>query len=187
MERATLIRVFNTLTRRKEDFVPVEAGLVKIYTCGPTVYRYAHIGNLRSYLMADWLRRLLEVQGYSVKHVKNITDVGHMRQDMVERGEDKVIAAALAEGRTPEQIAAHYTEAFMADEAKLNILPAHEFPHATNNVPEMVDLTKMLVDGGFGCVVVGNVYFGVGRFSEYGKIWVQETAGLEAGRVGEHA
>ena len=100
MQRATPIRVFNTLTRRKEDFVPVEAGLVKIYTCGPTVYRYAHIGNLRSYLMADWLRRLLEAQGYSVKHVKNITDVGHMRQDMLERGEDKVISAALAEGKT---------------------------------------------------------------------------------------
>ena len=98
MQRATPIRVFNTLTRRKEDFVPVEAGLVKIYTCGPTVYRYAHIGNLRSYLMADWLRRLLEAQGYSVKHVKNITDVGHMRQDMLERGEDKVCPTTLLAG-----------------------------------------------------------------------------------------
>ena len=85
MQRATHIRVYNTLTRRKEDFSPVEPGRVRIYTCGPTVYRYAHIGNLRSYLMADWLRRLLEAQGYRVKHVKNITDVGHMRQDMVER------------------------------------------------------------------------------------------------------
>jgi len=181
MQRATPIRVFNTLTRRKEDFFPVAAGRVTIYTCGPTVYRYAHIGNLRSYLMADWLRRLLEARGYRVKHVKNITDVGHMRQDMVERGEDKVIAAALAEGKTPEQIAAHYTDAFMADEAKLNILPAHEFPHATTNVPEMVDLTKMLVDRGYGYVVDGNVYFEVARFSEYGKLSRQQSAGLEEG------
>ncbi|TMB69996.1 MAG: cysteine--tRNA ligase [Chloroflexi bacterium] len=181
MQRATPIRAFNTLTRHKEDFVPVEAGRVKMYTCGPTVYRYAHLGNLRSYLMADWLRRLLEEQGYSVKHVKNITDVGHMRQDMVERGEDKVISAALAEGKTPEQIAAHYTEVFMADESKLNILRAHEFPHATTNVPEMIDLTKMLVDRGYGYVVDGNVYFEVGRFSEYGKLSRQQSAGLEEG------
>jgi cysteinyl-tRNA synthetase len=181
MLRARPIRVFNTLTRRKEDFLPVESGRVKMYTCGPTVYRYAHIGNLRSYLMADWLRRLLESQGYRVKHVKNITDVGHMRQDMVERGEDKVISAALAEGKTPEQIAAHYTEAFMADEAKLNILPAHEFPQATTNVPEMVDLTKILVDRGFGYVVDGNVYFEVGRFAEYGKLSRQQAAGLVEG------
>jgi len=181
MQRATHISVYNTLTRRKEDFSPVEPGRVKMYTCGPTVYRYAHIGNLRSYLMADWLRRLLEVQGYRVKHVKNITDVGHMRQDMVERGEDKVIAAALAEGRTPEQIAAHYTEAFMGDEAKLNILPAHEFPRATTNVPEMVDLTRTLVDRGYAYAVEGNVYFEVSRFSEYGKLSRQQSAGLEEG------
>src|SRR5439155_25246554 len=132
-----------------------------------TVYRYAHIGNLRSYLMADWLRRLLEAQGYSVKHVKNITDVGHMRQDMLERGEDKMISAALAEGKTPEQIAAHYTEEYMADQSQLNILPAHEFPHATTNVPEMVDLTKMLDDGDYGYVDDGNVYLEVRRSSEY--------------------
>src|SRR5437870_13258959 len=110
MQRATHISVYNTLTRRKEDFSPVEPGRVKMYTCGPTVYRYAHIGNLRSYLMADWLRRLLEAKGYRVKHVTHITDVGHMRQDMVERCEDKVNAAALAEGRTTEQIAARYAE-----------------------------------------------------------------------------
>jgi cysteinyl-tRNA synthetase len=181
MQRTSPIRVFNTLTRRKEDFVPVDAGRVKIYTCGPTVYRYAHIGNLRSYLMADWLRRLLEAKGYSVRQVKNITDVGHMRQDMVERGEDKVISAALAEGKTPAEISAHYTDAFMADEAKLNILPAQEFPHATTNVPEMVDLTKVLVDRGFGYVVDGNVYFEVGRFSDYGKLSRQQSAGLEEG------
>jgi cysteinyl-tRNA synthetase len=94
MKRDTPLRFYDTLSRSKQDFRPVAPGQVTVYSCGPTVYRYAHIGNLRSYLMADWLRRLLEVQGYTVKHVKNITDVGHMRQDMLERGEDKVIAAA---------------------------------------------------------------------------------------------
>src|SRR3990170_8933444 len=83
--------IFNTLSRGKEPFAPAEAGPVKIYTCGPTVYRYAHIGNMRAYLLADWLRRFLEAQGYRVTQVKNITDVGHMRQEMLERGEDKVI------------------------------------------------------------------------------------------------
>ncbi len=181
MQRDMPIRVYNTLTRRKEEFSPVEPGRVKIYTCGPTVYRYAHIGNLRSYLMADWLRRLLEAQGYRVKQVKNITDVGHMRQDVLDRGEDKVIAAALAEGKTPAQIAAHYTEAFMADEAKLHILPAHEFPRATGEVSEMVDLTKTLVDREFAYVVNGNVYFEVGRFPGYGKLSRQQSEGLEEG------
>ncbi|HEV8573732.1 MAG TPA: cysteine--tRNA ligase [Dehalococcoidia bacterium] len=179
MWREGSLRFNNTLTRSKEPFKPIEPGRVQIYTCGPTVYRYAHIGNLRSYLMADWLRRLLEAQGYRVKQVKNITDVGHMRQDMLERGEDKVIAAALAEGKSPAQIAEHYTEAFMEDERKLNILPAHEFPRATTNVAEMVELTERLVDKGFAYAVNGNVYFEVGRFPGYGKLSRQQAEGLE--------
>ncbi len=177
----TPLRIFNTLTRRKEPFAALEPGRVKMYTCGPTVYRYAHIGNLRSYLMADWLRRFLEAQGYRVAHVKNITDVGHMRQDVVERGEDKVIAAALAEGKSPQEIAQFYTDAFLRDEAKLNILPATEFPRATDNVSEMVDLTRTLVDKGFAYVAEGNVYFEVGRFPDYGKLSGQQAAGLAEG------
>src|SRR5919108_5034675 len=149
MKREPPLRFYDTLGRSKQEFHPFDPGRVTIYTCGPTVYRYAHIGNLRSYLMADWLRRLLEARGYTVTHVKNITDVGHMRQDVLERGEDKVIAAALAEGKSPAQIADHYTAAFLRDEAKLNILPAHEFPRATENIPEMVDLTETLVNKGF--------------------------------------
>ena len=94
------MRLFNTLTKRVEELHPLEPGVVRMYTCGPTVYRYAHIGNLRFYLMADWIRRVLENQALQVIHVKNITDVGHMRQEMLERGEDKVIAAAQAEGKT---------------------------------------------------------------------------------------
>jgi cysteinyl-tRNA synthetase len=179
--RAAPLRVFNTLSRRKEAFTPLEPGRVKIYTCGPTVYRHAHIGNLRSYLMADWLRRFLEAQGYSVAHVKNITDVGHMRQDVLERGEDKVIAAALAEGKSPQEIAQFYTDAFLRDEAKLNISPAHEFPRATDNVPEMAGLTKTLVDSKHAYEMQGNVYFDVASFPGYGKLSGQQAAGLEEG------
>src|SRR5712692_10229404 len=179
--RDTPLRVFNTLTRRKEQFAPLEHGRVKLYTCGPTVYRFAHIGNLRSYLMADWLRRFLEAQGYSVAHVKNITDVGHMRQDVLERGEDKVITAALAEGKSPQEIAQFYTDAFLEDEAKLNISPAHEFPRATDNVQEMADMTEALIDKGFAYAVRGNVYFDVGAFAGYGRLSGQQAAGLEEG------
>ena len=93
-----MLRLYNTATKQVEEVRPLEPGVVKMYTCGPTVYRDAHIGNLRSYLMADWIRRALEVQGLRVSHVKNITDVGHMRQEVLEQGEDKVIAAALAAG-----------------------------------------------------------------------------------------
>ena len=175
MKQDPPLRFYDTLTRTKQEFAPVAAGRATIYTCGPTVYRYAHIGNLRSYLMADWLRRLLEARGYKVKHVKNITDVGHMRQDMLERGEDKVIAAALAEGRTTEEIAQHYTDAFLDDEKKLNILPAHAFPRATGHVGEMVELTDTLMSKGFAYAVDGNVYFEVGKFVDYGKLSRQQA------------
>ncbi len=173
--------LYNSLTRRKEAFAPVAPGRARMYTCGPTVYRFAHVGNLRSYLLADWLRRFLEAQGYSVAHAKNITDVGHMRQEMLERGEDKVIAAALAEGKPPQEIAAFYTEAFLADEAKLNILPAHVFPRASDNVQEMIRLVGVLQEKGFAYAAGGNVYFDVGKFPSYGKLSGQQAAGLQEG------
>ena len=141
-----------------------------MYSCGPTVYRHAHIGNLRTYLMADWIRRGLEAQGLSVVHVKNITDVGHMRQEMLERGEDKVIASALAEGKTPREIADFYTEAFRADEARLGILPATHFPRATDHVDEMLRITERLLERGYAYEVDGNVYFSVSRFPDYGRL-----------------
>ncbi len=176
-----VLRVHNTLSRRIEEFAPIEPGRVRIYTCGPTVYRHAHIGNMRSYLMADWLRRFLEAQGYSVTHVKNITDVGHMRQDLLDRGEDKMIAAARAEGKSPQEIAAFYTEAFLRDEAALNILPATTFPKATEAVPDMIALVERLIGGGFAYESGGNVYFQVGRFPAYGKLSGQKGEALEAG------
>ena len=155
------LRLYNTLTRTKDVFRPIEPGKVKIYTCGPTVYRFIHIGNLRSFMMADWIRRTLAHFGYEVKHVKNITDVGHMRQEMLDRGEDKMIAAARKEGKTPLEIAGPYTQAFLDDEAKVNIWPAHVFPRATEHIPEMIDITRRLLDKGLAYDVDGTIYYDV--------------------------
>src|SRR5438034_1528449 len=147
-----------------------------MYTCGPTVYRPVHLGNLRSYLLADWLRRTLEHFGNTVIAVKNITDVGHMRQDAVERGEDKVIAAALAEGKTPKQIAEFYESGFHDDERRLGILRATHFPRATDHVPEMIAIIERLIARGLAYEVEGAVYFAVKRFDGYGRL---------SGNVGE--
>jgi cysteinyl-tRNA synthetase len=165
-----MLRLYNTLTRQKEEPQALTPGRVGIYSCGPTVYRDVHIGNLRTYLMADWLRRALEGRGLQVTHVKNITDVGHMRQELVERGEDKVIAAALAAGRPAQVVADEYTESFMRDEAALNIRPAHVFPKATEHIAQMIAMTERLRERGLAYEVDGNVYFDVERFDGYGKL-----------------
>ena len=159
--------------------------MVKMYTCGPTVYRDAHIGNLRSYLMADWIRRALEAQGLTVKHIKNITDVGHMRQEVLEQGEDKVIAAAIAEGKTPAEIAQFYTDRFLRDERKLNIWPADHFPKATDHIDEMIAIVQRLVDKGHAYEVQGNVYFDIASFPRYGQLSgnLQQAELMDAIRV----
>ncbi len=164
------LRLFNTLTRRSEPFVPLSKGEVRMYTCGPTVYRPVHLGNLRSYLLADWLRRTFEAEGWRVVHVKNITDVGHMRQDAVDRGEDKVIAAALAEGKTPMEIAATYEARFREDERALGITPATVYPRATEHVADMVSMVERLVTLGLAYVVDGTVYYSVKSFPGYGHL-----------------
>ena len=117
-------------------------GVARMYTCGPTVYRDAHIGNLRTYMMADWLRRALLRHGLEVRHIKNITDVGHMRQELVETGGDKMILAALAEGKTVQEIAQLYAGRFHRDEARLNIMDAHTFPWASHHIPEMLAIVQ---------------------------------------------
>ena len=170
------LNIYDTLQRRVVPLTTERAGEVRMYTCGPTVYRPVHLGNLRSYLLADWLRRTLEHFGNTVTAVKNITDVGHMRQDAVDRGEDKVIAAALAEGKTPKQIAEFYEARFHDDERRLGILPATHFPRATDHVPEMIAIIERLIARGLGYEVEGAVYFAVKRFPGYGKL---------SGNVGE--
>src|SRR5215471_861506 len=164
------MRIYNTLTRQVEEIVPIEPGKIKMYSCGPTVYRFIHIGNLRTFTMADWLRRTFEYRGYDVLHVKNITDVGHMRQEMLDRGEDKIVAQARKEGKTSAQIAQFYTEAFHEDERKLNIEPATIFPRATQHIAEMITIIEGLLAKGIAYEVKGYVYFDIKRFPEYGKL-----------------
>ena len=146
------LRLRNTLTRSVEPVVPLEPGRVRMYTCGPTVYRYAHVGNLRSYLLADLIRRVLLYHGLEVVHVKNITDVGHLRDERFDRGEDRMLVAAGLESKTPAEIAEAYEAAFHADEAAVNILPAHVFPRATEHIADMIVLAERLVDSGFAYV-----------------------------------
>ena len=165
-----MLRLFNTLTRQVEEIVPIEPDHVRMYSCGPTVYRFIHIGNLRTFTMADWIRRALVAQGLRVTHIKNITDVGHMRQELLDRGEDKMIAQARQEGKSPYEIAAFYTEAFHNDETRLNILPAHVFPRATDHIPEMIAMTERLLERGYAYEADGNVFFSVKAFSGYGQL-----------------
>jgi cysteinyl-tRNA synthetase len=172
------VRLYNSLSRAVEPLVPHEAGRVGIYTCGPTVYRYAHIGNLRSFLFPDVLRRALEYLGYEVRHVKNITDVGHMRDDT---DEDRMELAAETEGKSPFEIAAYYTDAWLADEAAINILPVHVYPRATEHIDEMVAMTQVLLDKGLAYETNGNVYFDVSEFPEYGKLSGQRIDAMQAG------
>jgi cysteinyl-tRNA synthetase len=165
-----MLQLYNTLTRSKAPFIPITPGEASIYSCGPTVYRDVHIGNLRTYLLADWLRRALEFDGVRVKHAKNITDVGHMRQELLDRGEDKVVAAALAVGKSPQEIAAEYTQSFLRDEAALQIQPAHVFPKASEHIAGMITMTQHLLERGCAYEVDGNIYFAVARFPAYGEL-----------------
>jgi cysteinyl-tRNA synthetase len=179
----------NTLTRKKEKFVPIkppsgEAGKkVQFYTCGPTVYRDIHIGNLRTYLSADILRRVLIFNGYEVNFVKNITDVGHMRTDpstslraSEDVTHDPIITEALKKGESPKNLAKEYTKQFLEDEKKLNILPADHQPKATEYIEQMIKLIKILINKGFAYPSTssgqadGNVYFDVKKFVDYGKL-----------------
>src|SRR2546426_7982527 len=130
MDSAT-VRLYNTFTRQKEELRPLREGVVRIYSCGPTVYRYVHIGNLRTFMLPDLLRRSLEYLGYATEQVMNITDVGHLTDDTFDRGEDKMLVAARLENRSTEEIAAHYAEAFLDDVRKVNIRPAANYPRAT--------------------------------------------------------
>jgi len=180
------LRLRNTLTRRIEPVEPLEPGRVRMYTCGPTVYRFAHVGNLRSNLLADLIRRVLLYHGIEVVHVKNITDVGHLRDEGFDRGADPMLVAAGLEHKTPAEIADAYEAAFHADEAAVNILPAHVFPRATEHIPEMLSLAEGLQDAGYAYVTdAGNVYFEVGRFDGYGQLSGNSLADLRAGHRGD--
>ncbi|HEU4390912.1 MAG TPA: cysteine--tRNA ligase, partial [Blastocatellia bacterium] len=157
----------NTLGRRKTDFVPASPEQVKLYTCGPTVYDYAHIGNLRTYIFEDVLRRTLSHLGYQVKHVMNITDVGHLTSD-ADTGEDKMLVGARRSGMTVWEIARHYEKAFFEDTEKLNILVPDVVCRATENIPAIIEFIQRIIDRGYAYVAGDNVYFSVDRFPKYG-------------------
>ena len=180
------LRLRNTLGRRVETVEPLEPGRVRMYTCGPTVYRYAHVGNLRSNLLADLIRRTLLYHGIDVFQVKNITDVGHLRDEGFDRGADPMLVAAGLEHKTPGEIADAYEAAFHADEALVNILPAHVFPRATDHIPEMLALAEALEDAGYAYATAeGNVYYDVGRFEGYGQLSGNTLSDLRAGHRGD--
>jgi cysteinyl-tRNA synthetase len=166
------MRLYNTLSRRVEELVPVEPDRVKIYSCGPTVYRYAHLGNLRTYMLADLIRRALLFEGYrDVTVVMNITDVGHMTDESSPDAVDKMLLAVEDEGLQPLEIADKYTKAVFEDAEKLGIGDADIYPKATEHIPGMIELTQTLIDKGHAYVVDnGSVYFDVRSFPGYGKL-----------------
>jgi cysteinyl-tRNA synthetase len=179
------LRLYSTLTRRKDQFEPLEPGRVRIYTCGPTVYRYAHVGNLRTYLFADVLCRTLEYLGYEVTQVMNVTDVGHLTDDQFDRGEDKMLVTARLESRTAEEIAEFYTRAFMEDCARVNVRPAAQYPRATAYIQRMQELIGRLMERGHAYEVEGTVYYDIASFEGYGRLSRNSIEQLMAGARGE--
>ena len=178
------IYLYNTLTRSKDVFRPLNPPRVGIYNCGPTVYRDIHIGNFRSFMTSDWLRRMLEYNGYDVLLVRNITDVGHLQNDIEESGEDRLEHEARTTGRSAYEIAAYYTQQYLADQAELNILPAHVNPKATDHIPEMQGMTEKLLENGLAYSVDGNVYYDVSHFPSYGQLSGNTVENLRTGGHG---
>ena len=160
------MKLYNSATRRKDEFVPNDPNLVKMYTCGPTVYHFAHIGNLRSYIMEDVLEKYLRYAGYPVKRVMNITDVGHLTSD-ADEGEDKMLKGAKRENKSVMEIAQFYTDAFFSDCAKLNIKTPDVVEPATNCIDEYIKIISRLMDTGYAYFAGGNVYFDTSRLERY--------------------
>lgn len=160
------MKLYNTLTRRQEEFVPHEKGVVRMYTCGPTVYHYAHIGNLRSYIMEDVLEKTLLYDGYKVKRVMNITDVGHLSSDS-DSGNDKMVESAKKQHKTVLEIAKFYTDAFFKDFEKLNIKKPEIIEPATNLIDSYINMIEVLLKKGYAYKSGGNVYFDTSKLDDY--------------------
>src|SRR5579864_1535300 len=179
------VSLYNTFTRRKDVLTPLREGVVRMYSCGPTVYRYVHVGNLRTFMLPDLLCRSLEYLGYQTEQVMNITDVGHLTDDTFDRGEDKMLVSARLEQKAPEEIAAYYTSTFMSDATKLNIRRAATYPRASEYVPQMIELITRLIDKGHAYEVDGTVYYDIASFENYGRLSHNSTDNLLAGARGE--
>ena len=164
------MRIYNTLTRKKEEFKPIEEGKARIYVCGPTVYNYFHIGNARPFVVFDTLRKYLEYRGYKVKFVQNFTDV-----------DDKIINKAREEGVTAPEISEKYIAEYFKDAAALNVKKADVHPKVSEHIPEIIDFVSTLIDRGYAYEVNGDVYFSTRKFKGYGKLSKQNIEDLEAG------
>jgi cysteinyl-tRNA synthetase len=164
-----MLKLYNTLTRKKEDFAPLDGKTVRMYSCGPTVYNYAHIGNLRTYIFMDIIRRVLRFDGFRIKGVMNITDVGHLTFDS-DSGEDKMALAAKAEQKSPYEIAEFYTKIFFEDFKKLNIGKPEIVPKATEHIKEMIEYVQALEKAGFAYETSDGIYFDIGKFPRYGML-----------------
>ena len=167
------VHLYNTLTRQKDEFIPIAPGRAGIYTCGPTIYNFAHIGNFRAYMFEDLLRRYLEFRGFAVKHIMNLTDV-----------EDKLIRTCRETGESLKKITDFYAQAFFEDIDTLGILRAHEYPAATDHIPEMVDLIKKLREKGHTYEEDGSIYFKLSTFPGYGALSRIQADALRAGASG---
>jgi len=174
------LKLYNTLNRKKEVFKPLKDKEAGMYTCGPTVYFYAHIGNLRTYVFEDILKRVLLYNKFKVEHVMNITDVGHLTSD-ADEGEDKMLKGAKREGKTVWEIAEYYTKAFKEDLKELNILEPDVWCKATDHIKDMINLIKRLEEKGFTYSAEGNIYFDVSKFKNYGKMARLNLENLQAG------
>jgi len=178
-----MLKLYNTLTKKKETFKPLKKGVVTMYNCGLTVYDYAHIGNLRAYTFVDILRRYLEYKGFTVKQVMNFTDVGHMFED-VDIGEDKMEAAVKREKKGPWAIAEFYIKVFLEDSRKMKFEEPIARPRATDHINEMIEFVQKLIEKGYAYVVNGSAYFDVTKFKDYGKLSGNTIEKLKMGAGG---
>ncbi|MBO7214329.1 MAG: cysteine--tRNA ligase [Clostridia bacterium] len=175
------MKLYNTLSRKKEDFKPMDGtDTVRMYSCGPTVYNYAHIGNLRTYVFMDLLRRVLRYEGFNVKGVMNITDVGHLTDDG-DNGEDKMAKTAREQKKDPWQIAKYYTEIFMKDFGRLNIGVPEIVCKATDYIGEMIEYVEGLVENGYGYETDDGIYYDISKFKDYGQLSGNTLDDLKAG------
>ena len=174
------IKLYNTLTHEKNKFDPIKEREVSIYTCGPTVYGYAHIGNMRAYIFMDNLRRMFKYNGYTLKHVMNLTDVGHLTSD-ADTGEDKMEKAAKREGKDPWEIAKFYIDAFMKDINALNIDKPEVITRATDNIPEMLEMVQEIIKNGYGYETSKGIYFDTSKLDKYPVLSNNKVEDQEAG------
>lgn len=176
------IKLFNTMTRKLEEFKPLEPGKVGFYSCGPTVYHYTHLGNLRTFLHNDFLKRMFLANGYDVRHIMNITDVGHLTNDEDDSGEDKMEKGAARDNKSVWDIAKFYKDEFMRDFNDLNMIAPTVMPHATDYIAEQIDLVQKLQELGYTYEIPGDgIYYDTSKFANYGALSGGSLSGNRAG------